>query len=44
MTAKGSKLDADGKQTVAITIQIDKGWHIYANPVDDNSLRPPRPW
>jgi DsbC/DsbD-like thiol-disulfide interchange protein len=40
ITAKGSKPDADGKQTVTVTIQIDKGWHIYANPVDNDMLRP----
>jgi len=39
MTAKGSKPDADGKQTVTVTIQIDKGWHIYANPVDNEDLK-----
>ena len=24
---------ADGKQVVTITLQIDEGWHLYANPV-----------
>jgi DsbC/DsbD-like thiol-disulfide interchange protein len=33
VTAKAGKLGADGKQTVAIDIAIDKGWYIYANPV-----------
>jgi DsbC/DsbD-like thiol-disulfide interchange protein len=32
-TAKASEVGADGKQTVTITIDIDKGWYIYANPV-----------
>jgi len=32
-TAKASKIGADGKQTVTITLEIAKGWHIYANPV-----------
>jgi DsbC/DsbD-like thiol-disulfide interchange protein len=27
------KLDADGKQVVTLTFNIDKGWHLYANPV-----------
>jgi DsbC/DsbD-like thiol-disulfide interchange protein len=40
VTAKGDKADADGKQTVTITVQIDKGWHIYANPVGDDMLKP----
>src|ERR1700722_6543054 len=40
VTAKGGKADADGKQTVTVTIQIEKGWHIYANPVGEDSLKP----
>jgi uncharacterized protein len=40
VTAKGGKADSDGKQAVTITIQIEKGWHIYANPVGDDSLKP----
>ena len=32
-TATATKLGADGKQTVTITLDIEKGWHIYANPV-----------
>ena len=27
------KPDADGKQVVTLTFTIDKGWHLYANPV-----------
>ncbi len=43
-TAKASKIGADGKQTVTITIDIDKDWYIYANPVksedfEDNRTR-----
>jgi DsbC/DsbD-like thiol-disulfide interchange protein len=43
-TAKASKLGADGKQTVTITIDIEKDWYIYANPVksedfEDNKTR-----
>jgi uncharacterized protein YyaL (SSP411 family) len=30
--AEPAKPGADGKQTVTITLEIDKGWHIYANP------------
>jgi DsbC/DsbD-like thiol-disulfide interchange protein len=40
VTAKGGKVDGDGKQIVTVTAQIDKGWHIYANPVGDDSLKP----
>jgi DsbC/DsbD-like thiol-disulfide interchange protein len=32
------KPDADGKQTITITITIDKDWHIYANPVENEDL------
>jgi DsbC/DsbD-like thiol-disulfide interchange protein len=32
------KPDADGKQTITITLDIDKDWHIYANPVDNEDL------
>jgi hypothetical protein len=39
VTAKGDKPDADGKQTVTVTIQIEKGWHIYANPVSNENLK-----
>ena len=27
------KPDADGKQVVTLKLTIDKGWHLYANPV-----------
>ena len=44
VTAKASKIGADGKQTVTFTIDIEKDWYIYANPVgdelfDDNKTR-----
>jgi uncharacterized protein YyaL (SSP411 family) len=28
----------DGKQVVTVTITIDKGWHLYANPVGNEDL------
>lgn len=31
--ASAGKVNDKGKQTVTITLMIDKGWHIYANPV-----------
>ena len=31
--ATADKPGADGKQVVTVTIDIEKGWHIYANPV-----------
>src|SRR5262245_46671716 len=33
-----SKLDDAGKQVVTLTFTINKGWHIYANPVDNEDL------
>ncbi len=32
-SAAAGKLDANGKQTVTLTLKIDDGWHLYANPV-----------
>lgn len=32
-SAKASKAGDDGKQTITITLETVKGWHIYANPV-----------
>jgi uncharacterized protein YyaL (SSP411 family) len=29
---------ADGKQVVSVTLQIDKGWHAYANPPGNEDL------
>src|SRR5258708_39690200 len=37
-TAVAGKPDADGKQTVTLTLAIDKGWHLYANPVGQEDL------
>lgn len=34
-TATATKI-VDGKQTVTITLEIEKGWYIYANPVGDD--------
>src|SRR5262245_15872359 len=33
VSAKAEKPDADGKQVVTVTLEVDKGWHTYANPV-----------
>jgi hypothetical protein len=40
VTAKASKPDADGKQKVTITMEIEKPWHAYANPVGLPDLEP----
>jgi uncharacterized protein len=37
-TVVAGKPDADGKQTVTLTLAIDKGWHLYANPVGQEDL------
>jgi DsbC/DsbD-like thiol-disulfide interchange protein len=36
--ATTDKPDADGKQTVTITLDIENGWHVYANPVENEDL------
>src|SRR5262249_10262716 len=36
--AKGGKIGADGAQEVTLTINIEEGWHLYANPVGNNDL------
>lgn len=36
--AKADKPDADGKQTITITLDIDRPWHVYANPVENEDL------
>jgi DsbC/DsbD-like thiol-disulfide interchange protein len=38
VNAKADKPDADGKQTVTITLDIEKPWHLYANPVENEDL------
>ena len=36
--ATAGKPDDDGTQVVTVTLAIDKGWHIYANPVGFEDL------
>ena len=36
--ATADKPGADGKQVVTVTIDIEKGWHIYANPVGNDDF------
>jgi DsbC/DsbD-like thiol-disulfide interchange protein len=33
VTAKADKPGADGKQVIHVRLDIDKGWHTYANPI-----------
>lgn len=37
-SAKADKPDADGNQNVTITLEIEKPWHLYANPVGNEDL------
>ncbi len=37
-TIKAEKPDAEGKQAVTITLDIDKEYHIYANPIGNEDL------
>lgn len=37
-SAKADKPDASGNQTVTITLEIEKPWHLYANPVKNEEL------
>lgn len=37
-SATADKPDADGKQTVTITLDIEKPWHLYANPVGNEEV------
>ncbi len=39
-TATTTKAGNDGKQTVTITLEVDKGWYIYANPVGKEDSEP----
>jgi hypothetical protein len=41
-TATADKPDADGKQTVTITLDIAKSWHIYPNPIGNKDLEDQR--
>jgi uncharacterized protein YyaL (SSP411 family) len=38
VTGKSQKPGADGKQVIKLTLAIDKGWHVYANPIGNEDL------
>jgi formylglycine-generating enzyme required for sulfatase activity len=40
LSAASTTPDADGNQTVTITLAIDKGWRILANPVENKNFVP----
>ena len=39
LSAKATKPDETGKQVITVTMNINKGWHAYANPVGNADLR-----
>src|SRR5262245_49236253 len=38
LSVSAGKIAAGGKQTITLTAVINKGWHIYANPVGNEEL------
>src|SRR5262249_51633681 len=36
--ARADKPGADGQQTVTVTLDVSKPWHLYANPVGNKDL------
>jgi DsbC/DsbD-like thiol-disulfide interchange protein len=38
VSATATKPDAEGRQTVLVRLEIEKGWHAYANPVRNEVL------
>jgi thiol:disulfide interchange protein len=38
ITAKADKPGADGKQLVTLTLAVESGWHLYANPVGNEDF------
>lgn len=37
--ASAGRADVNGKQTVTVRLTIEKGWHIFANPVESDFYR-----
>jgi DsbC/DsbD-like thiol-disulfide interchange protein len=40
--ATATPLDASGKQEVVLTLDVNKGWHLYANPVGNEDFESAR--
>jgi DsbC/DsbD-like thiol-disulfide interchange protein len=40
VTTRAGKPDASGNQTITVTLAMNKGWHVYANPVGNEDLAP----
>ena len=41
-TVTATPVGADGKQVVTLMLDIDKGWHLYANPTENKTTEPAR--
>src|SRR5262249_48981130 len=39
VSAKADKPDAEGRQAVTVSLDIDRPWHVYANPVANDMLK-----
>ncbi len=39
VSAKADKPDAEGNQSITITLDIDRRYHLYANPVGNDTLK-----
>jgi hypothetical protein len=39
LKSEPEKPGADGRQTVTVTLEIEKKWHIYANPIGNDELK-----
>src|SRR3954447_21655424 len=42
LSATAGKIEANGRQVVTIKMDVDKGWHAYANPVKNEAFEPNR--
>jgi DsbC/DsbD-like thiol-disulfide interchange protein len=38
VAVEADKPDADGKQVITVKLEINRGWHIYSNPVGNDDL------
>src|SRR4051812_39497707 len=38
VSAAATRPDADGNQTLTLTLDVEKPWHLYANPVANKDL------
>src|SRR2546423_1417950 len=38
VTHKAEKPDANGNQKITLTLNVEKGWHLYSNPVGNTDF------